>query len=613
MKQRLGWCLPALIWLLLCGTALAQVSRQVITRQDLARAGMTRWGDLPLLLADWQSLSTDGFRRDAVPLVDGNLDLPDWDILLDGVPVEMRFFNLHRLNLLPVSLNAVDSIRVTAEPVLEGGLLVQRPRMEIFTRRPLSTARVQGRFATGNESGDPGPFLYTSRRSPNVDELGPDYQAGFALGGRQAGLQGGGRVHYYPATDPVLTGRLGRVPWVFLRVQATAFWLGVAPQQAAPWPRLHLGFATTAHPGPIPRYGSDLFFFAPLNREVPANSEMWLATAGGRLRAGAWGIAYRAGISRQRIDSPEGSPFVLPLWRLVRAHAGVQATRTLAAGRLALDVETGQTWFTRQTLPADNRRRRYRVALGWSGPAGGTLHYALSAAVESEQGRVSPSGMVQLTYRTPAGRPLRLKAGFLQEQPASADPYWFWVGRGYTGAAALGVQPRFVNAGRTGKRWFVALSTGRRPGSLFPLQAGLYLAHDWDRRALAFDAGHPDSLRVGALARGTGLWLRLKLDYRSQKTRQLLAFTARITASGNTAYQAMYRRLAARRLNYQGWWNLQPDLSLWWQFSWQSSTFWPRFQSGNRLALSAYAPELPARALLHLAVGKQLLGRRVAA
>ncbi len=141
------------------------------TAPQLRAAGVTRIGDILNVFPQFAANTVDGFNWQASAWGVSPWGRDVLDVFVDDALVDARWFDRTALNALPIDISMVRMVRVAdADPDRFG-----RPTIRIYTyassREQLGSAL---RLWVGNETGDPGPYRYTSLTSPNVDAQGPD-------------------------------------------------------------------------------------------------------------------------------------------------------------------------------------------------------------------------------------------------------------------------------------------------------------------------------------------------------------------------------------------------------------------------------------------------------
>ncbi|MFC1618507.1 hypothetical protein ACFL45_01040 [Candidatus Neomarinimicrobiota bacterium] len=148
--------------------------RQVITSAELRGAGITRISGLLWLADNWHLSTIDGYTWRAAVNGLNTFDDQAWTVLLDGQRMNLKTMDVVNLNALPIDLTQIDSVIIISTPRLHHGEFTDKGLIHIHTRRPDPGLSAQGHYFAGNEAGDPGPYLYTRYRTPNVDRIGFD-------------------------------------------------------------------------------------------------------------------------------------------------------------------------------------------------------------------------------------------------------------------------------------------------------------------------------------------------------------------------------------------------------------------------------------------------------
>lgn len=148
-------------------------NRITVRRAEIEAAGWKRIAELLEAAVGTSRNSVDGFVYSVSGDRTPNVGAPEWVVLVDGVRVAAGAFAMVFTELLPVSIEQVDSVRFTTGPAVVGRLPAARGAMELFTTPPQTGFSASGTFAIGDETGDPGPFRYTELATPNVEKIGP--------------------------------------------------------------------------------------------------------------------------------------------------------------------------------------------------------------------------------------------------------------------------------------------------------------------------------------------------------------------------------------------------------------------------------------------------------
>ena len=208
-----------LLVLLFLATPLAaqRSARRVIDASAIAAAGWHRLGDIVHALPPGAAASIDGFNHEMsgsrLGFHESSGTRAMWTVRLDGQPTPMQIDGVWLLDLLPVAITQLDSVVITEGARLADGRSALLGTIDLYTRRPRRASIVVD-YQHGDESGDPGPYRYTPRTTPNVEKIGPFASVAAAAGLGRGALDVAARFNSLNITDPRfvenLTTPLGR-------------------------------------------------------------------------------------------------------------------------------------------------------------------------------------------------------------------------------------------------------------------------------------------------------------------------------------------------------------------------------------------------------------------
>jgi hypothetical protein len=534
---------------------------EVVTRAELDAAGATTIHDALRLTTRIDGVTTDGF--DPVPVL--GLGVPFAEpvrVLVDGAPAA-RGAGPEPLGLeaLPIAVAEVERVVVCLGTGVASGAL-GGPWIDVQTAPPAPA--LAGVASYGNESGDPGPFRYLDPSLPNVDKIGPDYEA--AIVARTPAAVGwmALRDRDFLPTDPALFDRT--------RVATTRYpkrngpVLAVAARAAGLRARLGV------------RWFEDLPFLPGAGREVPLDHTSAQATVSGERSWGGlrvWGHGHAA---RVEVDRPGRSLVSLdPSWDETRLDGALAARlggvrRSVAAGAQAERVAVSAGAFD----------DRITVGRAWAEGRtildGGGLAVTLASAAAG--GGLGVGLVSEAWWRPARGLVLRAEGSARRSLAEERRSLGVWAARGYEGLPIDAPEP-----------------TGRRSQAA-PLDvARLRLAARVDRGA-AWTEASVEGQRAGGLARGTAGLARLGAGWRGAAL--VLRADARVQGalSGSAPFREAWDRLPRLRAALDARAPLDGRVALWARLDGRSGTAWPE-------------GDVPAMLLLDLGLSKQAWGDRL--
>ncbi len=241
---------------------------QVLHADELHAAGVGRLGDVFPLLLDGSFRTLDGFRTYSVPRTFNTGPHCHWICYMDGRRLDMNFAGDYSINLLPLNPDQIDSIKIISRPVFENAEYSGTGIIHIFSKDHSPGIYAHAKYYHGNETGDPGPYLYTSLKSGNVDQQGPDYSASFGWAGKRLGLSAGAATLRHTSTDPAIRQRHRGQPWRFLRPQASILYATLNMRFEQWQHKFFAGQGASGAPWLIEDYGAELFRLPFTGREL---------------------------------------------------------------------------------------------------------------------------------------------------------------------------------------------------------------------------------------------------------------------------------------------------------------------------------------------------------
>ena len=453
--------------------------RQVVTRAEIERSGIMRLGELVRLARRWDAVTVDAYTWRAAPAGLATLEQDDWAVTLDGHEIDPSLLGVLALERLPIDPGAVDSAVFTAAPALAAGSLRGRGLLEIHTRRPAAGFAARARYATGSETGDPGPFAFLPGSVPNRDRFGHDAAVGAGYGGDRWYLSAALGVAVHVATDPAIADR-----------QATT---GAVPRIERTAPSLRLGFSPPQgrHEVLAGRVRLDDWFrVEAFGAEIPVRSTLDHAGVIGSHRIGGADLGYRAGFEHADLQSVLGPPLHLESrvarGELVVARSGGASRRRAGIGVVRRRMDGPGALRDPVTVEL-----RGFAELGWS-PG---LHHRQDLAVSAGTVDGEPWGGASLTHRWRAGAADEVTLLLSFDQPAPSGPgLWALAVRGDDWLGDVGVVSSIDSGAPRARQAGADAAWAHRAGRDVTVSAGLYYrafrSTFLARRELAFDPDH---------------------------------------------------------------------------------------------------------------------------
>lgn len=594
--------------------------RQVLTAAMLRSAGVTRLAEVLHWADDWQSTGVDGFTWDAAPAGMAGFQGARWRVLVDGVRIDVDLLDIPQLNLLPLSIAAIDSVEIFSIPQIQGGEFNDRGLIHLHTRRPASGLLLRLHGWIGNETGDPGPYIFTNRASPNVDRNGPD--GGLSLSYRTSRwfLQAGLLEQSQYLTDAAIRARNPGRDNEYLRLQLGAPSLRLGWEGAGSRHDLFAGYSTSTNPYPDRLAGAAPLFFKPYGGEVATRRLLSHAGLKGvfdvspRLE-----VAYQLSNGFQELKSnPAGAAASRINWRMNRLHAGMESRYRGKSARVNLGAGV-RRFGAEGAIPfsEDNITLTTIYAQLEHPPTHALRHQLdlLATSYRSERG-IKLASRLMWEYRS--GRRLFAGLAYTERMPAEDTGLWFWNARGAGFLQDLGVAYQISGEPATSRMWSADLGWQRRfsAGTLqlaggYRGFAGLSLARQYFReQRLSGTFSGPLTLHHNLEGSAAILKAILELQI-APRLRLRWRYAWQNSLSGSNVFRQEAETLAKHRLNWQLDWQAATNFSLWGAVDYRSGSYWEDYRDIAQLTGGWLSPAVRGVWVTDLALQKHLWQRRI--
>lgn len=171
------------------------------------------------MVPGWQFHSRDGFRWSASPSLAPYGAVTEWQIMIDGVDLPEGLAGHQGYQYLPIDIGRITRISCSWGPVHCRGICAGDGVIHIETDQSVRAPLISASLSTGNESGDPGPYIFTPKATKNVDRLGQNIS--FSIRRKLDSIHYGLTLNQiqYPDSDSLLLTQLESTDWGHIQVK----------------------------------------------------------------------------------------------------------------------------------------------------------------------------------------------------------------------------------------------------------------------------------------------------------------------------------------------------------------------------------------------------------
>lgn len=549
----------------------------------LAAAGLIRIGDLLLLLDDWYLNTLDGYSWTASP----NGSIPflkqNWQLFLDGFKMNLATFDLTHLNMLGLAPNLVDSVTVLRFPQLYQGEFVESGLVQIHSRPIRPGLSLCGTFSAGNETGDPGPYFYTTFKTPNVDRLGKDGNLVLAFGRKAVSARAQITLQEHTFTDFAMRRRIHN--------STVEGWGSM--YRLAPAVNLILALGRSRHEMFFQqsRTWRYFYFLKPLGREIPTDLILTQAGIAGKVQILPHNqVHYRLQYASQDFNR-RPNVFELDFARKqhsTSANLENQITHERFQAQIGLNLEHLQATCPEPLQINHLSRTKIYSALTYSLTKKIIQRLGTMAVLGSTNNRALKTSWLT-NWRIHNRHQVQLNLSLAQSLPEENNSLWFWIEKGYRLLDRVGVPYQFVDSLKTCQQlaldlaWQIPVSE----------DIGAELSGSWrklekiclEQQPLDFNPQTCSfSGPVTVFPDAQGQIANLGFTFRQSLGRSFqhqLVYRYLKTLAGDPVFKQAWQSLPQHKVSYRLISYPFPQVAFWGMISYMSARHWPDYLPSN--------------------------------
>jgi len=398
---------------------------RIITGEMIRQAGITRIGEILLLVDEWSISTTDGLTWMASPNGLAPFQSQTWAVMLDGQKIELNTLGVKHLYMLPVALDQISYIEVISLPQLYEGEFTDRGFIHIHTGKAELGLSLRGALVLGNETKDAGPYGYTKYATQNVDRNANDGSVIIDYGSKNWNTSASLVVQKHPFSD-----------WAMLKRNSAiiAGWPGLN-NSISPSFRFGLNFLQSKHEFLAGYSNSSKYFLfvKPLGREIPVKNAFPLIGVRGAFPASRTiGLSYRLRYSTSQIDKYPNTLDIDFDWKTQQLNANLEGDFKGNTYRAKLGVGFDRYALDSSFLP---QRTSYDISKIYSQLSlrlSETTRQSISTFAALSNGKVALKTALVNAWEISPGNAFVASLSYAQRLFEEDNSFWYWAERGYT-------------------------------------------------------------------------------------------------------------------------------------------------------------------------------------
>jgi hypothetical protein len=423
---------PLLKYVLLCLFSIQAAARpddaqknnglvRVVTESMIKSAGITSIAEVVALADNWNSYTIDG--SSGFYSVNSLSPYQRQGILtfIDGLRTDVEIFDTRNLNILPVSIDQVDYVEFISTPVIYMGSFAPAGVIHIHTKTSGPGLSVQAAHTIGDETGDPGPLVFTELTSPNVDKLAQFFSVGISSAGENWLMNAHIKHEETFETDPAINERILNLNSDDNKTRIISYWFKTGIRALSGLQQFTIGYTTN----------NDYLFFRPYGNEIPVKQIFRQFGFNGGSRFSEFGINYSARTSLNELGYMNNNKNIYFDFGLNSLSVNLEAF--YRSQLFSIKIGAGNDKYTAATASVLTDRNISIRSLYLQAdifPAG-NLHQALGIFSARNYDDYSLKGFLNSKWNIDNHHSVFAGFSYIETLFSEDNNYWVWRNRGY--------------------------------------------------------------------------------------------------------------------------------------------------------------------------------------
>jgi hypothetical protein len=395
--------------------------KQIVTESMIKAAGIVSIADIVSLADNWNSYTIDGSSEFYSANSLSPYENQDAVIFVDGLKTDIKIFDIQNLNTLPLSIEQIDYVEFISVPCIYLGNFITAGAIHIHTKTPGEGLSVQAIHTIGDETGDPGPLVFTEYKSPNVDKLAQFFAAGINAAGKDWFLGGHLKHEETFETDPAINKRLLYLNSDDNKAKILSYWFRTGIHALNGIQQLSVALTTN----------NDYLFFNPFGNEIPVKQSYRQFGFKGNAEFDNFGFNYSASTSLNEPGYLDNNKDVYFDFALNAFSLNIEGYYQSEFARIALGI--GNDKYTASTTSVLRDKNISLRSLYLQADIIPDDNVMQSAGIFTTRNYNNYSIKGYLNNLWKINRYNSVFAGFsyIESQFAEDNNYWVWRNRGY--------------------------------------------------------------------------------------------------------------------------------------------------------------------------------------
>jgi hypothetical protein len=602
----------------------------VVSRDELAQSGILRISDVLSQAEHWQTASLSGYLHQTSVNGLSPFGQEQIAVYFDGQDITPDLLNMVDLESLPLDISAIDSIVFTSIPKRMGdGSLRLGGSIDIYSLKKVANIALK----LGNETGEPGPYRYTDRLTPNIDTIGPLANLAVAIPISSFYINSYANGQIFMFTDQTVHRRNQDLLEGQPNVKRYLI-NSIRPEMVSGAVLFKSGYSGKrfqVHGLHQQSYSDKLMtFFEPLSREIPFDVL--------RKQSAFSGVLGKAENSKRILWSIHENDLAIKErynrigfqsnWHFVktRAHLGVEFdTNKMRSTKAGFNLKQQQFEFLDSVEYSPKETLTRSVYLNHTNMISRDIPIMIDIDLKSQNNKYYPSVLFDMSRSMFEGRTqMALALSHTQshswESNSLLDP-----NAAFLEILSQNLEPDNYEFGleTTRERSTLDVSFGQQVndrnqikfGAHYRINSGLGLNVLDSVSFIQPGRGFDNYTFLGKSSHGSNVSLDFTWSYSSLSTLTHHIFLSkRFDVNGDDAYHQIYNHIPSFVSNYRFNWVVNQRMNIWLLASYESGSKWEEYRNlegiewVNETQVQSHSPDIPASFAIDMTIRKKFWG-----
>ncbi len=590
----------------------------VIKGVDMEMISLIRLSDIYSIMPQLDLYTIERYRH--TPLK-GNLYKNAYqgiNILINGIRTNFGLLDKTNLSQFPLNPAVIDSIIISYKPILYHGEFSSGILIDIITKLPEEGISFNAAYSTGNEAGDPGPYLYTEHYSENVDQFGPNTFISSSYGNENFNLTFSFADQVSPTTDPAVIQRVNNFFFQNYQVRYSGFSVHSAVSSKLGDHNIFTSFTKTGQTVVGFEYGADLYFVDELSTEFPFENNNFIFSSGNRIAFYQESeILLDANLNFNSIRKSEFNSTSIGEWEDLWLYSKTGLKSKL--GIINYFIGSSFAYQNINNIKTKQKHRRNLTSVFASLDLAASKNPSASIDANFRIGEYSPGMFIKLTgyYKFSEKNKIGLSVSF--DNPFDVNSFSEYVLRNEFIAQGISYE-QITELSKRASNTSIALSythlLGENNSFLAVIDLTNYSNFSYGLNDFVFIPDYRNIINSGAkyFNEVDGLMIELSFNYYhtiSKKIFQKVIYRYNAAASGNSIFAEAMKRIPRHKLFYSLYYSPFTDITASLTLNYQTSTEWIEYRNIESGSNSRYLYKLFDLMLVNCSVTKKFWSDRI--